>query len=138
MAEPHARVPQRIPQRAGEVVDLACLSGALVDEHDVDVALWGQFAPTVPTDGDEGDSALASRDSGHGVGVQTTQPVVGDVREPAAQISAPERRVGDGVRPSLEHRGFHRGRLRPTLARCRETADAVSGWWSEPPSHFSW
>ncbi len=115
VAESHARIPQRVPHGTGNVLQVTGLA-ALVDEYDVDVALWRQLAPTVPTYRDESDGTLAAGSVPNGLGEQLAQPVVGDGGQATAELSPAECGVGDRVRPPLEHRGFHRGRLRHTLA----------------------
>ena len=95
VAELQTGVPERVPERRRRLVDAPDL--AVVEEEHVDVALRGELAAAVATDGDEGHRRTlpTRRDAGRGVAPQRTEHVVGRARQRSAQRPTSERRVGD-------------------------------------------
>ena len=115
---------------------------AVVDEHEVEVALRRQLAAPVPADGDQGDGDLRRRGvRGHGVGdSDAATSSVASASAPAERRArrAPGRRAAS-ARRSVHARLPSRQAYGATLARCRRAADVPScGWWSSLASPSSW
>jgi hypothetical protein len=69
VTEADTRVPERVPQTIGDLVDVT----AAVEQQDVDVALRRQLAPPVAPDGDDRDARLVTE--------ELREPAVDEVRE---------------------------------------------------------
>ena len=104
-------VPQRIPERAGQLVDTA--GPAFVDQHHVDVRLGGQFPTAVATDREERNRTLATAATNvlRGAFEQLDQPGIGDVGQRRAQGPTSLSRVGHDGGPTAGKvdggRGLH-------------------------------
>ena len=67
VAQLQAGVPERVPQRSGELLDAA--GPSVVDEEHVDVAVRGELVAAVAAHRDQGDGTLAaSGEAGLGIG----------------------------------------------------------------------
>ena len=123
VAELEPGVPQRVPERGGDLVDAA--GPPVVDEQHVDVALRGQLLAPVPADGDERDGRPAPprHDPRRSLGEQPAQQLVGRVRQCTAQLPAAERAVGDQRVPLGGRRRRHPRRVGPIVIGC-------AGWSS--------
>ena len=105
VAELQAGVPQRVPERRGELLDAG--RPPVMDEEDVDVAVRGELVAAVAAHRDEGHGPLAaSGKAGLGIGEERSQEVVGGARHCGGEVSPTDRAVGDqlvaaGRSPSL-------------------------------------
>ena len=99
VAELEPGVPQRVPQRRGQLVDAT--RPAVVDEQDVDVALRRQLPRPYPPTATRATAARRRRVTilDDGVGEQPAQQLVGGVGQRTAQLPAAERAVGDQLVP---------------------------------------
>ena len=89
VAELHTGVPQRIPDRAGDRLDLLgdLLRLDVVDEQQVEVALRGEFAAAVSADREQRHPAGRTRGLRDRLVEDGRDPVVGDLRERSAVVA---------------------------------------------------
>ena len=96
MTEFHTGVPQRVPDRAGDRFDLLgdLLRLDVVDEQQIEVALWSELATSVSTDREQRHPARRAGGLCHRVVEDRRDPVVGDLCQRSAVVATG---TGDGL-----------------------------------------
>ena len=134
VAELHAGVPDRIPDRRGQRFDLRphLLGLEVVDEQEIEIAVRSQLAPSVPADGEQRDPPPVGAVVGDRPIEHVDDPLVGHVRQGAAVGESPHATVGTrGVDLMLSpgvrgHRGRSTRSSRHVLAGRDSTSIVVS------------
>ena len=102
-------IPERIPDRAGDGLDLLGhpLGFDIVHQQEIEVALGGQFAAAVAPDRKQRHSASRSVHAVERIVEDVHHPVVGDLREQAAVVATGANDVGadSSEVPGTDRRG---------------------------------